>query len=413
VDYGAFHRLSVDASVSGVIGDMRFMQDLATLPMTFAGDGGTFVAGARLDHGHLGFPAYARVTNHGIWVGFAGTGVGGAVDAEAKLVPTADGPVAKLTATVTRGEVTTAKGTPFVSIAVTRSEATATHLDLANPKAMRFVFDAHAPKATVAHLTVLDEYFSGSDFRIVAGTSSGRADVHGDFPKGELRGELVFSTSPVAVTFGTTKLRARLAGKVPIARASSESDFVLSGTSLRAENTDLDNADSHTRNWWGYLQLPRGTVRFEGETRYTGSIHATYRDIDPVITAIRKLHGVPDWVNRLLGIGPYDMNAIGTFGKHPKVELVDARAVAEGVIGHPHTRVRATYDGTRDPSRWVAEIDFGPLALGLDESGHHLGIQLAHVGRWFDEKAGLRPVEEPATKAAANAATSPMPAIIP
>ena len=192
------------------------------------------------------------------------------------------------------------------------------------------------------------------------------------------------------MTFGHTKLSGRVAGKLPIVRASSESNFVLSGTSVRALDTDLDNDDSHTRNWWGYVQLPRGTMSFEGEPHYTGTIHATYRDIDPVITAIRKLHGVPDWVNRLLGIGPYNVDAIGTFGKHTKLGLVDARAHAQGVIGHPHARVRATYDGTRDPSPWIAEIDLGILAVGIEKSGDHLGIQLAGVGRWFDDKVGIR-----------------------
>ncbi len=407
VDVGAFNRLSVDATIAGTFGDMRFMQDLAKLPILFAGDGGAFALRGRLDHGRLTAPGFARVSNHGVWVGFAGTGVAGAVEAEARLRASPDGPVAKLSAEVTRGDVTTAKGTPFVSIPVTRSKATATHLDLSNPKSMRFVFDAHAPRAVVPRLDVLDEYFRGSDLEIVRGTSTGRADVAGDFPKGALRGELAFSSGTIAMAFAGTKLQGRLAGKIPIARASSKSDFVVSGTSVRATDVDLDNADSHTRNWWGDLQLPRGTVRFEGETRYTGSIHATYRDIDPVITAIRKLHGVPDWVNRLLGIGPYDVDAFGTFGKHTKLRLVDARATAQNVLGHPHVRLRATYDGTRDPSPWLAEIDLGVLALGLEKRGSELGVQLADVGPWFDEKAGLRASEMPATRAAANAAAAP------
>ncbi len=390
VDADAFRRLSIDARVAGTIGDMRFMQDLAKLPLVFSGDGGSFAVVGKLDHGQLATPGFARVSNRGIWVGFAGTGVGGAVDAEARLEASPDGPVAKLSAEVTRGEVTTAKGTPFVSIAVTRSKATASHLDLSNPKTMRFVFDAHAPKAVVPRLTVLNEYFRNSDFRIVEGTSTGRADISGDFPKGALEGELVFSSGMIAMAFGDTKLRGRVAGKLPIVRASSESDFVLSGTSVRAEDTDLDNGDSHTRNWWGYAQLPRGTMHFKGEPHYTGTIHASYRDIDPVITAIRNLHGVPEWVNRMLGIGPYNADAIGTFGKHTKLELVDARANAEGVIGHPHARIRATYDGTRDPSPWLAELDLGVLAVGLEKRGTHVGIQLADVGEWFDEKAGLR-----------------------
>jgi hypothetical protein len=390
VDVSAFNRLSIDAKVAGTIGDMRFMQDLAKLPILFAGDGGSFAVGGKLDHGKLTAPGFARVSNQGIWVGFAGTGVGGAVEAEGRLEASPDGPIAKLTAEVTRGEVTTKKGTPFVSIPVTRSKATATRLDLSNPKTMRFVFDAHAPKAAVPHLTVLNEYFGKSDFKIVEGTSTGRAAISGDFPKGALEGELVFSSGTIAMAFGDTKLRGRVAGKLPISRASSESDFVLSGTSVHAEDTDLDNADSHTRNWWGYAQLPRGTMRFKGEPHYTGTIHASFRDIDPVITAIHKLHGVPDWVNHLLGIGPYNVDAIGTFGKHTKLRLIDARANAQGVIGHPFTRVRATYDGTRDPSAWVTEIDFGALAVGIEKSGEHVGVQLASVGQWFDEKAGLR-----------------------
>ena len=91
----------------------------------------------------------------------------------------------------------------------------------------------------------------------------------------------------------------------------------------------------------------------------------------------------------LRGIGPYN-DAIGTFGKRTKIELVDARANAEGVIGHPRTRVRATFDGRHDPPSWLTEIDFGPLAVGLEKKNGHLGVQLAKVGEWFDEKAGLR-----------------------
>lgn len=390
VDVGAFERLSIDAMIAGQIGDMRFMQDLATLKIKFAGDGGSFAMRGKLNHGKLEAPGFARVENHGLWVGFAGTGVHGAVEAEGRLEASPDGPIAKLSATVTNGGVTTAKGTPLVSIAVTRSNATATHLDLSNPKTMRFVFDAHAPRADVRKLTVLNEYFRDSDFEITEGTSTGHADVSGDFPKGSLSGELVFSSGMIGMAFSDTKLRGHVEGKVPIVRASSESDFVLSGTEMHVEDADLDNGDSHTRNWWGYLQLPRGTMRFKGEPHYTGAIHASYRDIDPVITAIRKLHGVPDWVNRLLGIGPYNVDAIGTFGKHTKVALVDARANAQGVIGHPHTRVRATYDGTHDLPAWVTEIDFGPLAVGLDKHGDHVGVQLADVGEWFDKKAGLR-----------------------
>ena len=389
VDVGALQRLSVDVRIAGTIGDMRFMQDMAKLPILFAGDGGSFALRGKLDHGQIAAPGYAHVENHGLWVGFAGTGVYGAVDAEARLEGGAEGPIAKLSAVVTGGNVTTAKGTPFVSVPITKSHATATHLDISNPKTMRFVFDAHAPKAVVPKLTVLNEYFSGSDFEITEGTSTARADVSGDFPKGSLKGEVAFSSGMIRMAFGDTKLSGCVAGKLPIARASSESDFDLSGTSVRATDAALDNGDSHTRNWWGYAQLPRGMMHFKGDTHYTGTIHASYRDIDPVITAIRKLHGVPDWVNKLLGIGPYNVDAIGTFGKKTKIRLVDARANAEGVIGHPHTRVRATYDGTHEPPSWVTEIDFGPLALGLDKHGDHLGIQVADVGEWFDKKAGL------------------------
>ena len=410
VDVGAFQRLSVDAMLAGKIGDMRFMQDLAHPPMLFAGDGGSFGLRGKLVKGQLVAPAFARVENHGLWVGFAGTGVAGAVEAEARLVASPDGPVAKLSAAVTRGSVTTKKGTTLVAIPITRSKATATHLDLSNPKSMRFVFDAHAPRAVVPRLTVLNEYFRDMDFKIVQGTVKGRTDIHGDFPKGALRGELVFSSGTIAMTFDGTTLQGRVAGKLPIVRASSESPFVLSGTSVRALDTDLDNGGSRTRNWWGYAQLPRGTVRFMGGTRYTGSIHASFRDIDPVITAIRKLHGVPDWVNRLLGIGPYEVDAFGTFGKPTKIRLVDARATAWGTITHPHTRVRAQYDGTRDPPPWLAEIDFGVLALGLQKTGTHLGLQFADVGEWFDEKAGLgTKTELPATKAAAKAVAAPAP----
>lgn len=80
----------------------------------------------------------------------------------------------------------------------------------------------------------------------------------------------------------------------------------------------------------GYFELPRGTMRFKGGPHYTGTIHASFRDIDPV-----------------------------------------------------------RYDGTREPSPWLMEIDFGVLAVGLEKSGTHLGIQLADVGEWFDEKAGI------------------------
>jgi hypothetical protein len=390
VDVGALQRLSVDAMVAGTIGDMRFMQDMATLPILFSGDGGSFAVRGKLDHGQLRAPGFARVQNHGLWVGFAGTGVYGAVDAEGRLEASPDGPIAKLSAEVTRGSVTTKKGTPFVAIPLTHSKATATHLDLSHPKAMHFVFDAHAPNAKVPKLTVLNEYFHDVDFRITEGTSTARADVSGDFPKGALNGEMVFSTGTIAMVFGDTTLSGCVAGKLPIVRASSESDFDLSGTTAHAEETALDNGRSHTRNWWGYAELPRGMMHFKGEPHYTGTIHASYRDIDPVITAIRKLHGVPEWVNRLLGIGPYNVDAIGTFGKHTKIDLVDARANARGVIGHPHTRVRATYDGRREPPSWLTEIDFGPLAVGLEKKHHHLGVQLADVGEWFDKKAGVR-----------------------
>ena len=389
VDVSALQRLSVDALVAGTIGDMRFMQDLATLKIKFAGDGGSFAVRGKLNHGKLEAPGFARVENHGLWVGFAGTGVHGSVEAEGRLEASPDGPIAKLSAEVTSGGVTTAKGTPFVAIPVTRSKATATHLDLSNPKSMRFVFDAHAPSAKVPKLTVLNEYFTKSDFKITEGTSTARADVSGDFPKGALKGEVAFSSGTIAMVFGDTKLQGRVAGKLPIARASSESDFDLSGTSVRALDANLDNDGSHTRNWWGYAQLPRGMMHFKGDTHYTGTIHASYRDIDPVITAIRKLHGVPEWVDHLLGIGPYNMDAVGTFGKQTHIQLVDARATAEGVIGHPHTRVRATFDGRRDPPSWLTEIDFGALACGLEKKNGHLGVQLAHVGRWFDEKAGI------------------------
>ncbi|HEY1957891.1 MAG TPA: hypothetical protein VGH28_19860 [Polyangiaceae bacterium] len=390
VDAGAFSRLSVDTMLAGTIGDMRFMQDLAKLPMLFSGDGGSFGLRGKLVHGQLVAPGFARVSNHGMWVGFAGTGVGGAVEADARLEASPDGPIAKLSAEVTRGEVTTAKGTPFVSVPITTSKATASHLDLSNPKTMRFVFDAHAPSTVVPRLTVLNEYFRGMDFKITEGKATGRADIAGDFPKGSLKGAFTFESGTIAMAFGKTKVDGRVAGKLPIVRASSQSDFVLSGMNVHAEGANLDNGDSHTRNWWGFVELPRGTMRFKGEPRYTGTIHASFRDIDPVITAIRKLHGVPDWVNRMLGIGPYNVDAIGTFGKHTKLELIDARAIAQHVITHPHTRVRATYDGTRDPPPWLAEIDFGVLAVGLQQTGHHLGIQLADVGRWFDEKAGVR-----------------------
>ena len=389
VDVGALQRLSVDAMVAGTIGDMNFMQDMATLPIKFSGDGGSFTVRGKLNHGQLEAPGYARVENHGLWVGFAGTGVHGAVEAEGRLEASPDGPIAKLSAEVTGGGVTTAKGTPFVVIPLTRSHATATHLDISNPKTMRFVFDAHAPSANVPKLTVLNEYFDKTDFKITGGTSTARADVSGDFPKGALKGDLVFSSGLIGMTFGDTRLSGRVAGKLPIARASSESDFDLSGTSVRTLDASLDNGDSHTRDWWGYAQLPRGMIHFKGDTHYTGTIHASYRDIDPVITAIRKLHGVPQWVNNLLGIGPYNVDAIGTFGKETRIQLVDARANAQGVIGHPHTRVRATFDGACDPPAWLTEIDFGPLAVGIEKKNDHLGIQLAHVGRWFDDKAGI------------------------
>ncbi|HEY2367755.1 MAG TPA: hypothetical protein VGH87_15265, partial [Polyangiaceae bacterium] len=389
VDVSTLDRLSINAMVAGTAGDMRFMQDLAKSPLLFSGDGGSFAARAKLNHGKLEAPGFARVRNHGLWVGFAGTGVYGAVDAEGRLEASPDGPIAKMSAEVSRGSVTTKKGTPLVMIPLTSSKATATHLDLSNPKSMRFVFDAHAPNAKVPKLTVLNEYFTDSDFRITDGTSTARADVSGDFPKGALKGDLVFSSGTIGMAFGGTTLSGRVAGKLPIARASSESDFDLSGTSVRALDTNLDNGSSHTRAWWGYAQLPHGMIHFKGDTHYTGTIHASYRDIDPVITAIRKLHGVPEWVDHLLGIGPYNVDAIGTFGKETKIRLVDARANAEGVIGHPRTRVRATYDGTRDPPSWLTEIDFGALACGLEKKNGHLGVQLAHVGRWFDEKAGI------------------------
>jgi len=411
VDVGAFNRLSVDVMLAGKIGDMRFVQDLAHPPMLFAGDGGSFGVRGKLEGGKLVAPGFARVENHGIWVGFAGTGVAGAVEAEARLEASPDGPVAKLSAKVTRGEVTTAKGTLLVSIPLTRSKATASHLDLSNPKSMRFVFDAHAPRAVVPRLTVLNEYFRGMDFKIVQGEVKARTDISGDFPKGALKGQLAFSSGTIAMAFGGTKLQGRVAGKVPIVRASSESGFVMNGTNVRARDADLDNGDSHTRNWWGYVQLPRGTVRFKGGARYIGSIHANFRDIDPVITAIRTLHGVPDWVNRLLGIGPYDVDAFGTFGKPTKLRLVDARATAEGVIGHPHARVRAQYDGSRDPPPWLVEADLGVLAVGVQKSGDHLGIQLVEVGKWFDKKAGLRPQngKEPLAPATEDALQSILP----
>jgi hypothetical protein len=291
---------------------------------------------------------------------------------------------------VTKGEVTTTKGATFVVIPVTRSTATASHLDLSNPKNMRFEFSAKVPHAVIPHLSVLDAFIASPDVRITAGKVAGAGGIEGDFPKGALHGAVTFSTDPpmVMTLDKTTRLEGRLQGKIPILRASSDSDFVLTGAEAHATDTALDNGGSHTSKWWGDVNLPKGRLHLVGSPAYIGSIHATFRDIDPVITAISQLHGIPDWVNRMLGIGPYQADATGTFGAVTKIDLADAQSHAENFPSQPHTRVRATYDGRTTPPTWRTDVEFGVLAIGI-EKDKHLSFHPIEVAKWFDRAAGL------------------------
>ncbi len=388
VDLGAFSRLTVKTTLEGSAADMSFVQDIRPVPVKFGGNGGDFAMEIRLEHGHLMAPGFVRVATDGIWAGFAGIGVRGGVQAEAVIEEAAGDPIVRMGAVVSHGAVTNAKGATMFTVPITTSQATTSHLDLADTKNMRFTFDAHAPRAVGPNADAMNDLIASPSVKVLKGAVTSSVDVKGEFPKGFVSGNVAFVTNdPLRLSADGITVQSTLTGKLPFTRADSTSDFVLSGTAIRAKETALDNGTSHTREWWGHAELPKGYVSFKGSPKYVGNIHAEFRDIDPVITAISKLHGVPEWVNKLLGIGPYNVDAVGSFGKDTKVDIVDARATARRFPTRPHTRVRASYDGVDIPNTWRTAIEFGVLAVGIDKKGDHLGIQLTNVSSWFSSGA--------------------------
>ena len=83
----------------------------------------------------------------------------------------------------------------------------------------------------------------------------------------------------------------------------------------------------------------------------------------------------------------------------------------QGFIPAGRDPANVRHDGSRDPPPWLVEADLGVLAVGIQKSGDHLGIQLIEVGKWFDKKAGLRPQngKEPLAPATQDALESILP----
>jgi hypothetical protein len=385
--------LSVALDVESRIADLGFVSRVATLPAPLGGEG-SFDVSVRVDHGRLEVPTRIDVSLDRVRTVIENRGaeppistdaldVGARVNLGAIARESADGPKLDAVLFVASAEVKRAEGHALVTAPLVTAHAAVTDVDLARLDGVRVVFDAHVPKAEMPDARELNGLLGDQGITIHHGILAAKLDVEGALPNGNLDGTLSFASDPFEGKYRAISFRGKLAGGVPFARASSSSDVVLAGTSVTLDGVALDYGTSHTRDWWMHARIPQGAIHVSAPAAYRGKIHVDFRDLDPAITALAALHGIPAWIHEMLGLGPYAVDATGVFGKHVKLDMLDARTHAEGVIGHPPARLRLTYDDTRAPMHMRATASMGDEAVGVEEIGDHIGVQLADVDVWF------------------------------
>jgi len=239
--------------------------------------------------------------------------------------------------------------------------------------------------ATVPDITTYNRYLGNSAIRLLGGTGtlSGQMTLDGRGRIGtgsvDLQGRATQVQVAGLAVAGDARLRARLQ------RADFDrKQFDLAGSSLSLHGVRVGSGKNEASNWWGEVNIARGTIDAAAPFQVDAAIALRLRDAAPLLAVIAERADHPRWVLGLLDAG--EVQADG------RLRWNRGRLLLDGLQAeNKRVSLRARMDLAEGRRQGDLYMRWGVLGAALELQDEQRTWHLAGARDWYDSRPALLP----------------------